>query len=121
MAKIVLLTRAQFWRVALAGWFGGFFLCRIVERFVNPQVREEVATVLVIGAFVLVFIGAFILVFTSARIGRPRFINYNKDQLALIERRSAFLDRHHLWNQFLTEDPQAEALTKPPAQPPDSQ
>ena len=67
MAKIVLLTRAQFWRVALAGWFGGFFLCRIVERFVNPQVREEVATVLVIGAFVLVFIGAFILVFTSGQ------------------------------------------------------
>jgi len=108
MAKIVLLSRAQFWRVAVAGWVGGFFLCRIVEKYVNPQVREDVATVLVIGAFVLVFIGAFVLVFTGTRIGQPRFINYNKDQLALIERLSAFLDRHHLWNQFLTEDARGE-------------
>jgi len=56
-----------------------------------------VAVVLTISLFVLILTGMM-------PRQQPRFLDHDKDQAALIERLSAFLDRHHLWNQFLTED-----------------
>ena len=50
-----------------------------------------------------------IVVTIGTMAGRePRFIDRDKDQLALIERLSAFLDRYHLWSHFLAEDRQGK-------------
>jgi hypothetical protein len=41
-------------------------------------------------------------------IRQPHFIDDDKGQVTLLERLSAFLYRHHLWDQFLAEDAQGK-------------
>jgi hypothetical protein len=99
MAKMILLSRVEGLRLAATGWVGGFFLCRTLElRHASPHVQDAVGIAMAILSIVVAI---------GTMAGREsRFIDRDKDQLALIERLSAFLDRHHLWNRFLTEDTQ---------------
>lgn len=98
MAKVVLVSRAVYWRQWAVGWVGGFFVYRLLQRFVSPRVMGEVATVLAISMFVLIF---------TDMSRKPRFLDHDKDQ-ALLDRLSAFLYRHHLWDQFQAEDTQGK-------------
>jgi len=100
MAKMVMASRAVYWRQCAACWLAGFFLYRILEKFVSQHGLDMVAAVLAISVFVLIF--------TRTMSGQPTFIDHDKDQAALIERLSAFLKRHNLWDQFIAEDAQGK-------------
>jgi hypothetical protein len=101
MAKMMLVGRGQYLRLLATGWVGGFFLCRTLElRHASPRVQGAVEMALAIVTIIVS------ITFLMTR--QPRFLDHDKDMAALVERLCDFLDRHHLWNHFLAEDPQGK-------------
>jgi hypothetical protein len=71
MAKRILLSRGQFWRLGATGFVVGFFLCRLLERYTSPHVEGIVSLIVAFGA------GGIAL--SAAMTRYPRFMDYDKD------------------------------------------
>jgi hypothetical protein len=77
MAKIVILSRARYWYLAVSGWMGGFFLYYLLAKYARPQVVQAVVPFLPIIVIVLTF--------TGMRASQPHFLKtITADQFDLL-------------------------------------